>query len=107
MHDAIAGLLECLKANIDDTWPGLHTLALVHDTGYPSLRLDLHQMVSARITSGHPINKLRLSPSIISTLAEDLEPLRELVEIEVSTVYREASQRLGMPFVVDWPEDDD
>lgn len=88
-HD-MRGLLGAMKcppqSPTSSFWPGLHTLTLIHRTKRPNISL-VRSTISARIASGHPIKKLQLSDSTIATLSDDLNWLREQVEVERSPLY--------------------
>src|SRR6202044_1965283 len=74
-----------------ERWSDLHTLTLI--SGYDQISPDLRGMISGRIALQRPIRKLRLSPSIMALAGDDMDWLRERVEVEASTVYPELSEQ--------------
>jgi hypothetical protein len=80
-------------------WPDLHTLTLVDRPSY-DLPTELRTAVSARINADHPLRKLQLSKSILAQLGDDLEWLRERVEVEEDTLYPDLQDDA---YVMNWP----
>jgi hypothetical protein len=60
--------------------------------------------VSARITAGHPIEKLQLSSAVMAALTEenDLEGLGAQVDVEEITLYSDMPEN----FFVHWANSD-
>jgi hypothetical protein len=103
--DVVDRFLEALhpfESSVTPQWPDLHTLALI-DRPRQRKPTMLRDTVSTRIASGHPIRKLRLSKPTLVSIAQDLEWLRERVEVEEETMYHDFKDD---DFVVNWPEDD-
>ena len=61
---------------------------------------ELRTAVSARINADHPLRKLQLSKSILAQLSDDLEWLRERVEVEEDTLYPDLQDDA---YVMNWP----
>jgi len=103
--DVVDRFLEALhpsESSVTHQWPDLHTLTLI-DRPRQRKPTMLRSTVSTRIASRHPIKKLRLSKPTLASIAEDLEWLRERVEVEEETMYHNFKDD---DFVVNWPEDD-
>jgi len=112
LYNAIDDLLVFLQQQTSlpgtqmvERWPELYTLTLI--SSYDHFALDLRGMTSARIASKHPLRKLQFSPSIMALAGDDLDWLRDRVDVEMSTTFPELSGQSGVaPFVVHWPDDD-
>lgn len=85
-------------------WPDLHTLTLTARSDHPAkmVRL-LYSLVQSRISRGRPLQKLELSKSIMTWSSAEMEELRALADIEMTTLYDDLRPH---NFVTD-PSDDE
>jgi hypothetical protein len=80
---------DLVEHRISPHWPTLHTLTLNDRLERAEAPPMLRNMVAERIGAGYPIQKIRLSPSILAldTIQQELGWLQERIQVEQGNIH--------------------